>query len=264
MQNRLLTYLQDFLFLLYPTPCSNCEQYHPYLKNTLCPDCYFDLTQKSPYYSSLCSFCGSPCHPLETKKEYELCPHYPFKGSGPQSIRSLSIYSGKMEKLIKQYKFHEQIPLAKAFGKCLLSPPKPPWEWNELSALVPVPMHQSRYMERGFDQVLFLAHALKSWLKKQQGIQIPLEPKFLRLKKPFSHQLGLSQRKRLKNVEKLARLIAVKKKKENLSTILLLDDVVTTGATLYACSKAIHRVYPHMKIHCLTLARTTFPQQMNQ
>ena len=95
---------------------------------------------------------------------------------------------------------------------------------------VPVPLHPARERERGFNQVELIFH---SWLA---GRGVPMEPILLRRRRTKA-QYGLSVRERRENLRDafaLAEGVDVRGR-----DILLLDDVLTTGATFWACSAAL-------------------------
>lgn len=116
---------------------------------------------------------------------------------------------------------------------------KNPW-WRDFYVLAPVPLHQRRFLERGFNQSQIICEAIK----KIKGNQI----NNLLLKKIKYHhpQVGLKAKKRQINV--------VGSFKVNLSlpsdynkTIVLVDDVYTTGSTLEECAKTLKAIgYQHV------------------
>jgi len=95
---------------------------------------------------------------------------------------------------------------------------------------VPVPLHKERYRERGFNQVELI---FGDWLK---GQGLPLERALVRTKRtgPLYKMRPAERRKSLKDAFSVAQDVDVSGKR-----ILLLDDILTTGATLSACAAVL-------------------------
>jgi ComF family protein len=116
-----------------------------------------------------------------------------------------------------------------------------------LDLLVPVPLHRKRLRERGFNQALLLARELS------RQTQIPYEARILQKKKATPPQVQLNGEEReegVKGVFHVTRRDGVEGK-----TILLIDDVYTTGATVNECSKVLIRGGAK-RVDVLTLAHT--------
>jgi len=105
------------------------------------------------------------------------------------------------------------------------------WDPPPFDLLIPVPLHPKRLRERGFNQSLLLVKALS------HRTGIPYEKRLLQKKRQTLPQVELSGREREKEVRNSFRII----KREALlgKTILLVDDVYTTGATVNECAKVL-------------------------
>ena len=166
------------------------------------------------------------------------------KGKGPQSldkVTALGAYSGEWKELIWRIKFQAQPRLIADLRIPLIH-----WVTEELSlpdGIVPVPMHQDRLAERGFNQ----AEVLGSLLHWSLGIPIlsGLERIF-----PTISQVSLSRAERLQNL-KMA--FAVTGGTWNHKTVWLVDDVTTTGATLEACAEVLKAAGAE-RVECFCLA----------
>ena len=111
--------------------------------------------------------------------------------------------------------------------------------------IIPVPLHRRRLRWRGFNQAELLAAAL--------DLQIPLEPAILKRKRYTKPQVSMRDRRARKENLRDAFVVtdarAVRGK-----TILLVDDVITTGSTLAYCAAALkHAGAQH--VYCLVVAR---------
>jgi competence protein ComFC len=113
-----------------------------------------------------------------------------------------------------------------------------------IDAVIPVPLSPSGLKERGFNQALLLAYHLS---KKKN---LPLLMDVLAKITDTPPQVGLSAKERAANVRKA---FACRKKLSDMS-ILLIDDVMTTGATANACSKELLKAGAR-NVYVLTLSR---------
>ena len=102
--------------------------------------------------------------------------------------------------------------------------------WQDVDAVIPVPLHWRRKHSRGYNQAEIIAKALANALNAN------LYPNALKRVKRTGSQTSLSAEQRLKNVRGV---FAVQKLPENARHIVLVDDTFTTGATLAACYEAV-------------------------
>jgi len=158
-----------------------------------------------PFSSELSSICGQCLKKLP-----------PFS-----KVISFGVYEGALAEVINQLKFHNVRRLSKPLGTLLANVSLP-----VLDGIVPVPLHIKSLRERGFNQSLLIARTLS---RKRN---IPLFMDMLIKKKETPPQIGLSATERISNVRKA---FTAQGKVKGLR-ILLVDDVVTTGATVKECS----------------------------
>jgi ComF family protein len=144
---------------------------------------------------------------------------------------------------LHQFKYRRDLGLADAFAEHLVSIYTA--AQVEVDLVVPVPLGRKRYQERGYNQAALLATAFSGRL----GMRcLPAAVK--RIKETKS-QVGLNIEQRRENVANAfqadARLVSDKR-------ILLIDDVLTTGATLNSCAEALKQAGA-VQVITLTLAR---------
>lgn len=152
---------------------------------------------------------------------------------------SFGIYDGALATAINLYKFHGIKRLHKPLGDFLLQ-----FELKGIDAIIPVPLGIRKLRERGFNQSLLLSK------KVADSRNIPLFMNALFKKKETAPQLGLSARERESN---LKGAFAVKQDFSGMN-LLLIDDVMTTGATAKECSRQLLQAGAR-EVSVLTLAR---------
>lgn len=208
-----------FLDLLFP-PKTSCIVCNASIKSGyLCDRCKASLEIIN---GKRCRICGKPL------KEGEICsdclktPHY-FK----QNVSPFE-YEGIVKELIAKFKYFNERHLASFFADYMADAVKN-MGWN-IEVIVPVPLHRIRLDERGYNQSELLARELSYRLNIFMS-------KALRRVKNTTTQTALHREERMENV-KGAFKVTYKDTIEG-KNVLLVDDVLTTGATLDECAKAL-------------------------
>ena len=205
---------------LYERRCAACHApFTPtsYTDVPFCPACLATLLS-NPQPS--CRLCGQVLGTGEAEYCGE-CLHTPPPWDG---FCMIGPYKGLLRETILQAKFHNDVALLDALGhllanKLLTSGHLPP---DRAYCVVPMPVHPDRLRERGFSQCLEIARPLA------RDLDLPLMPSLLHKIRATPSQRTLSREERLRNVVKsFAAEPAVSGRH-----ILLLDDVMSTGATL--------------------------------
>jgi ComF family protein len=159
-----------------------------------------------------------------------LCPNCDGRHWHLTSIVPACRYEGAVREMIHRFKYGRDITLARSLGILLTRVLKDPRiAGRSFDAVIPVPLHPLRERERGFNQADLLARLLAGFM----GI-----PKREPLKRthPTLHQAGFD---RLHRMENLRGAFVLRRPLPLDATILLVDDVSTTGATLDACAEAL-------------------------
>ena len=162
---------------------------------------------------------------------------------GFDAVYSYGSYEGTLRQLVHLFKYGGVRPLAGTFGKFLAQ--ALPRE-TSFDVIVPMPLHWFKQWQRGFNQSDVLAREIgKKW-------NVPVR-NLIRRKKATHPQAGLTNAKRRENMQG-AFGIAGRKSLAGIR-VLLVDDVVTTGATASACARVLKRAgAAHVAL--LALART--------
>ena len=172
--------------------------------------------------------------------------------------RSFDLYSGNLRAAILHLKFHRRERLGRKLGEllCLVWSSVAGPDLEDPSILVPVPLHHDRRRQRGYNQAELLAQGLTKGLSRRskRARTLRVETRCLRRLRPTLLQTGLDPRARLDNVRGAFAVAFPERIRKR--TVLLVDDVMTTGATVSACAEALKRAGAR-RVVVLTLARAT-------
>ncbi|MEE8295392.1 MAG: ComF family protein [Sphingomonadales bacterium] len=233
----------DFLL---PPLCFGCGQ-EVEVQGGLCPPCWAGLNFITEPY---CSSCGFPfSHDMP---EGVLCASCHQQKPRFKSARSAIAYNQDSRPIVLSFKYGGRTEGLETMSKWLAQAASD--FISEVDIIIPVPLHGRRLFSRKFNQSALLAGALETLTA------IPANPFILKRTKNTRTQGGLNRRQREKNVSKA---FAVDKKDKILlkgKTVLLIDDVFTTGATVDNCTKALQKAGAKT-IYVLTLARVVEPMR---
>lgn len=224
-----LFWLYDKLFPL-PAVCPLCMERQKTLR--ICDNCHKDLLRKRSLYGQ-CQRCGSFGVYSNTCRNCRNWPTYYEKNI------AVWPYQSAYQQVIRDFKFHNMPWLADLLAQELL-----PYLPKEYDLLVPVPLHENRRAERGYNQSELLVRSLS----RLSGI--PWQNSLVRVR-DTPHQTGLGRTERLHNLQHAfdcSRSAKVRGKR-----IILVDDVLTTGTTLLSCAKVLHQ-YGASEVTSCTLA----------
>jgi ComF family protein len=208
----------------------------------LCPACWRMLTFLGP---PQCRLCGYPLpHALPAAPLCGACAADP---PGYDRARAALRYDDGSRGLILAFKHADRTDTAPAFGRWLAR------AGAELVAdadlVAPVPLHRWRLLKRGYNQAAILAQALA----RETGVR--LLPDLVQRVRATASQQGLGRRARIENITAGAfRIHPWHRRRIDGAKVLLIDDVLTTGATVEACARVLRRAGA-AQIDILTLAR---------
>jgi ComF family protein len=141
------------------------------------------------------------------------------------------MHGGPVREGIHHLKYSNNTAIAPLLARYLVAAFfQPPWPQlrGRIDAVAPVPLHAERLRERGYNQAELLARAFC------RQVKLPLRPHWLQRQRLTQSQVGLRAQERQENVADAFRAHPAVRGK----SLLLIDDVYTTGATLNACAAA--------------------------
>ncbi len=220
--------LESIVTILYPRRCPICGEIVKPRGQLVCPPCKLKL---KPIEEPRCKKCSKPieseereyCHDCETKN------HHYSKGY------AMWVYDSSMKKSIADFKFHGRREYSDFYIDEIIK-----HYGNEIKSmapevLVPIPIHKSKLMQRGYNQADILAKGIG----KKLNITV-LSHLLQRDKKTLPQKL-LNDKERLKNLEKAFTYSAEESNKilKPIHKVMLIDDIYTTGSTIEACSNIL-------------------------
>lgn len=243
-----MIFLKQLADIIYPPRCAVCGRFlwkgplvREHRSRFFCPDCMAGFHCVA---SPLCPICGQPfsSEVIEDHLCEDCLRNRPFYEAAWAPYR----YEGTILKGIHRLKYGSKSFLADALGPPLARFAEERLNGSGPVLIVPVPLHPKRLQERGFNQSLLLARHVS------RALHIDLDFLSLRRVRYTPPQASLAKQERLRNVRGAFEL----KNQELVEgrSILLVDDVVTTGNTLNECARILRKGGAE-KVFGLSLAR---------
>lgn len=238
--------LDSLLNLLYPENCFICAV--PLARHAdcgICTSCWnkaVALKIKLPR----CPSCGLPLYNFQEDSEH-LCGNCILQAPPYAGARSFGYYTAELSAIIRGLKFLGRRSLAGLLAPLLADAFYDSWGREEFDLIAPLPLHAKRRRDRGYNQSELLARLLA------RQVAVPIENDILQRVRPTLPQVGLSDSQRLENVRGAFR--CVKPRRVSNMRILLVDDVMTTGATAASAARALLEGGAR-QVSILTVART--------
>jgi len=210
--------LAEFFF---PSRCLVCGRDGP---ETLCARCRSDVRLLE---EPLCERCGSPLADGEARQ----CAQCASAPPAFTKARGAAIYEGTLRTALRNFKYKGKRRLAEPLAGILLEALRGGRLFGEVDCLVPIPLHRDRERSRGYNQALLLAEVLG------RALGVPVEPGALARTRPTRSQSRLSREERAEN---MAGAFAAPREMTG-RAVLLVDDVMTTGATFSEAARVLAR-----------------------
>jgi len=214
-----MNFFQDFFSLIYPNNCMACGNNLFRNEHLICTACLFHLP----------------------KTNYHLEPDNPISQTfwGRTSINTAAACyfftkAGKVQHLVHQLKYKGKkevgVFIGEIYGKELIKAPG----FERTDVIIPVPLHPSKEKKRGYNQSEVFAIGLSA------SMDVPIDTKTLIRTYASETQTRKTRFKRWENVKEIFSLQDKEKLKNK--HILLVDDVITTGATIEACANLLNTI----------------------
>ena len=226
---------------VYPWLCPLCRAPLARTDARFCAPCEASLV---PLRSPRCPRCGEPFAAPDTGDH--LCGNCYRRKPPFARARAYGLYQGALAEGIRRLKFSAEFSLARGLAGLLAEAFLRELPDSSYDLVIPVPLHRRRLRERGFNQSILLARALC------RRHRLRLDRTTLVRTRETAPQYGLSRRQRELNVKRAFALqapgiIAGRR-------VLLVDDILTTGATARECARTLKRAKA-AGVDVLTLAR---------
>lgn len=227
---RMGKWIKHMLELLYPPLCTGCALQRPLDSHIFCLDCLNELPETG----------------------YHLHADNPFMRHFQGRIRlkagAAFLYfsrGGGTQRLLHQIKYNNQPDLIRTIGRWYGSQLSREESWQDIDAIIPVPLHWKKQRKRGYNQSAIFGEGIG------EVMNIPCYKNVLAR---TTHDKSLTGMKRLQRVETIGSSFILRNAKIVLNkNVLLVDDVLTTGATLEACANALS-LAPVSSISMVTIA----------
>jgi ComF family protein len=233
--------LANWLEILLPTQCGICRR--PLRGASICYRCRPALPDLKDLCSRSCQRCFSPFSENSELGECETCKTFP---PPTDSIRFVWEYDSLVRDLIRTIKYRPSVSLARLTGKLLCDATPQLFQRTNWDLIIPVPSSQAMFRKRLFHPCIELARPVAQTLK------IPLI-NAIKHNNKRAPQASLSHKERLKRLEKIFRL--AKRFNVHDKRILLIEDVITTGATIAAATSILKQAGAS-RVDVLAVART--------
>ncbi len=235
---------QELLELIFPPVCVLCERPG---REAICASCRerFEFIER-PY----CQRCGKPLPP--SASSMMICGQCRQQSPSFDAARAVGLHTATLREAVLRFKFSRRRglaePLAELLAECILAEGSAAGglPWAGLTGVVPVVLHPRRRAWRGFDQAMLLAHQVSAL------IEVPCLDQVLVRQKDTQPQIGLSPVQRRQNLRGAFAvadpdLVAG-------GSLLLIDDVYTSGSTLNASARVLRRAGAQA-VYALTITR---------
>lgn len=230
---KLIDLADSFLIALYPKRCAICGKViAPTLD--MCKDCECTVARVLP---PVCIMCGRG-------KQECLCKNFCFYYSG---LVAPFYYEGTVRKCIHRFKFYGKTQNARMLGKAMADTVSREFAGKEFDLITCVPLTKKSLKNRGFNQSKLLASEVGKLLEKKCIHDLLVKM----VDTPAQHTMNSSMRRgNLAGVFDVSDPQIIKNK-----TVLICDDVATTGSTINECSKML-LLSGAKEVYCVTAAVT--------
>jgi ComF family protein len=207
---------------------------HHLMRPYLCADCTRKVTVVKPPFCLACGFL------FKSKGADErLCGDCITSPKKFRVARAPVVYDEAFMNLVLSLKYRGKIQLAKPLGGLLLVAFLQHWDAGDIDIVIPVPLYQNRFKQRGFNQAFILIKSWEDFAKELTAdlTGLHIERQALVRNRSTPTQTGLGRKERMDNIKNAFSVPEFHKIEGK--RVLLVDDVYTTGATVDECSRVL-------------------------
>ncbi|MGA8832089.1 MAG: ComF family protein [Desulfomonilaceae bacterium] len=215
--------------VIFPEVCYFCGAGNHVKGSVICPECRDSVRLVSQPF---CNLCGLPLATFDDRSSL-LCGRCLASPPPFDKARYGVYYEQSVRAGVTRLKFHASLFNVRPISELLIRAFYRHYSDDKFDAIIPVPVHRKRLVERGFNQVITISERLS----RETGIV--LDRTSLVKSRDTKPQVGLSRARRLVNLKNAFKVSCA----EQISNrrILIVDDVSTTGATVSEAAKALRK-----------------------
>ncbi len=225
--------LSDLTHLLFPKKCLSCEEELTQKERTVCSLCTQNFTETNFHLDS---------EPTILDKLFwgRVSIHHTY---------ALFFFEKEKttQKILFQLKYGHNKRVGEHFGREIGKRLKLHAGFQDVDAILPVPLHPKKEFTRGYNQSEVLARGIC------EEMQLPMDTKSVRRVK---HGVSQTRKSRFERWDSIQTTFVVDDHILSYKHVALVDDVVTTGSTLEVIARAILEKHPEVKVSVVTLAMT--------
>jgi ComF family protein len=222
-----MRYMRQILDWVYPRVCPGCQTPSDREERQWCWSCLGTISLFEEHGS--CSLCG---HPSEGRVGHAfVCGACRAHKPAFDRARSAADFRGTLQDQIHAFKYHQALWMKQDLCDLLQGAVEAHFKAAAIDVVLPVPLFSTRQRERSYNQAALLAEELALRLDRRYD-----EHALVRLRKTETqtHFNAVKRRENMRGAFAVARPEWVRQR-----CVLLVDDVMTTGATLHECAKAL-------------------------
>ena len=220
--------INDFINLIFPKLCCACNNALLKSENIICLNCIVSLPKTNFHLEA-----NNPVNKV-------------FWGRVQvEMATSFYLFSkkGKVQRLLHHLKYKGVKEVGTVVGELMGYDLKESPHFKQIDFIIPVPLHRNKLKKRGYNQSECIAKGISSAM----GIPINIQTLFRKVDSQTQ-----TKKSRYKRWENVGEIFGVSDKELDGKNVLLVDDVVTTGATLEACAQIL--IQHNCKIYIATIA----------
>lgn len=224
----LLQLKDDLLDCIYPQSCPICKKPLNQGEKDICSICWMNLAIL-PH--SFCPYCKSFFEEDDSVFKHGCVLLTRSADRKILAVRSLGTFDDYYKTLIHRVKYDKKIPLGKRLARRLGEQAAKERDFLNCDLVIPVPLYRARKRDRGFNQSEILAEGIS------KALNVTVSGDILKRTKNTKDQTNLNAEQRKENVRNA--FAVTQPEKVMGRKVILVDDVMTTGATLNECARML-------------------------